>query len=328
MNQNFENTTIAVQTFTKTLTEDTTANNNKLDVLLIIDDSPSMYADARKLAVKLKGFVDHLKNSNIDWQMCIATTSVDDDLGQIEASNGKSGYGYYGEHGEHGEPIRWQGGNSDHILKKNSGDLNQIFIDTIDYLFDNTHHKTGRSRYEKGIKAMNFSIQEDNNNNCYRDKAALSVIVISDEDESDRKNTPQSFIETVENTFSPGKRLTVHSIVVTDEQCTIEQYGPEDSKLNHTFIGKKYMDLSNLTGGSIQSICLNDYTAALNDIYKKIDQSLDGISLSCVPTDKPTITVNGRDYTPYVVVGGDNQLFFDPPVQAPATVSGNYYCES
>ena len=35
MNQNFENTKITVQTFTKTLTEDTTTNDNKLDVLLI-----------------------------------------------------------------------------------------------------------------------------------------------------------------------------------------------------------------------------------------------------------------------------------------------------
>ena len=277
-----------------TATEDTT-KNNQLDMLLVIDDSGSMQYESSMLAAKLNGFVNKLKNSGIDWQMCVTTTSVGV---------------YNGRKGDDGRPIPWRGGNSGYILKKNSGNLNQIFIDTIGYLYTYSRYVGGvrisRFNREEGIKAMNLSVQDNSRSNCYRDKAALSVILISDEDESDSGplNTPESFIQTVKDNFSPGKRLTVNSIVETWAQ--------------------EYIKLSNLTGGSVQGIGLNDYTIALNDIHKKINQSLSGLPLACVPTGKPTVTVDGRDY-PHVTVSG-NQLFFNPAVQGPATIRGSYFC--
>ena len=187
-----------------TATEDTTSN--QLDMLLVIDDSWSMQDDSSRLAAKLNGFVNKLKNSGIDWQMCVTTTSAED---------------YLKRKGDYGRPIQWQGGNSGYILKKNSGDLNQIFIDTIDYLYDYTSRSvggvlTGGSSAEEGIKAMNLSVQDNSRSNCYRDKAALSVILISDENENQHTTinshlkTPQSFIQTVKDNFSPGKRLTIN----------------------------------------------------------------------------------------------------------------------
>ena len=282
-----------------TATEDTT--NRQLDMLLVIDDSGSMRQYSSKLAARLNGFVNKLKNSGIDWQMCVTTTSAVDDSITIKKYK-TFGKGYYGR------PIPWQGGNSGHILRKNSGNLNQIFIRTIDYLYTH-HHGMGGNPHEQGIKAMNLSVQDNSRSNCYRDKAALSVILISDEDEDKTLsygylNTPESFIQTVKDNFSPGKRLTVNSIVET--------------------WGQEYIKLSNLTGGSVQDIGLNDYTIALNDIHKKIDQSLSGLPLACVPTGKPTVTVDGRDY-PHVTVSG-NQLFFNPAVEGPATIRGSYCC--
>ena len=266
-----------------TATEDTTSN--QLDMLLVIDDSGSMNDLSSKLAARLNGFVHKLKNSGIDWQMCVTTAGT-------EATPYSKG--------DNGRPIQWQGGNSGHILRKNSGNLNQIFIDTIDYLYRTSTHLA------QGIKAMNLSIQKDNIYNCYRDKAALSVILISDANQETyypEEGTPQSFIQTVKDNFSPGKRLTVNSIVVKDELCRRE--------LGFAEIGDDYIELSNLTGGSVQSICQSDYSIALNDIHKKIDQSLSGLPLACVPTSKPTVTVDGRDYTHNVTVNG-NQLFFNP----------------
>ena len=285
-----------------TATEDTT--NRQLDMLLVIDDSVSMNSFSSKLAAKLEGFVNKLKNSGIDWQMCVTTTSADD-------------FDFHAKKGDNGRPIQWQGGNSGYILKKNSGNLNQIFIDTIDYLYVPRYVGGvlfGNSPREEGIKAMNLSVQDNFRSNCYRDKAALSVILISDEDESGSGplNTPESFIQTVKDNFSPGKRLTVNSIVQTN------------SRFSWTTIGEEYIKLSNLTGGSVQDIGLNDYTIALNDIHKKIDQSLSGLPLACVPTGKPTVTVDGRDY-PHVTVSG-NQLFFNPAVEGPATIRGSYCC--
>ena len=301
-----------------TATEDTT--NNQLDMLLVIDDSGSMSDDSSRLATKLNGFVNKLKNSGIDWQMCVTTTSAED----YQDDDGK-------RKGDYGRPIQWQGGNSGHILRKNSGNLNQIFIDTIYYLYYTPRSvggvPIGGSAIEEGIKAMNLSVQDNSRSNCYRDKAALSVIVISDEKEGsfpdytlEYLNTPQSFIQTVKNNFSPGKRLTVNSIVVKDSLCQQQQGGETVAGIGH-----EYIELSNLTGGSVQSICQSDYSIALNDIHNKIDQSLSGLPLACVPTSKPTVTVDYRDYTHNVTVSG-NQLFFNPIVQGPATIRGSYFC--
>ena len=318
------------KTFTKKLiaTEDTTTNNKQLDMLLVISDWGTMHRLSSKLATRLAGFANRLKNSNIDWQMCLTPASV-------ESLELPSNSPFTGTRGYQGRPILWQGGNSGHILKKNSGNLNQIFIDTIDYLYHSYHGSPDIPSVQEGIKAMNLSIQNDNLYNCYRDKAALSVIVISNVDEyeyigvdkySYLSTSPESFIQTVKNSFPLGKRLTVNSIVTTDNQCkdlhskefpTLKNYGVN-------WIGTEYIKLSNLTGGSVQSICQSNYSIALNDIHKKIDQSLSGLPLACVPTSKPTVTVDYRDY-PHVTVGG-NQLFFNPAVEGPATIRGSYFC--
>ena len=285
----------------KTFTKILTTKKEQLDMLLVIDNSGSMRPKSTQLAERLEGFVNLLENSSIDWQMCLTTTDSNDN----------------------GQHISWVGGNSGYILKKSSGRLNKIFIDTIASLFSSSY---GRSSVEKGIRAMNFSVK-DKSSNCYRDKAALSVIVISDEDEAsfgissrfyDKKiNSPESFIQTVRNNFSPGKRLSVNSIVVVPGGLIKEGTWEK--------VGKEYIRLSNLTGGSVQDIGLNDYTIALDDIYKKIYQSLNGYTLSCAPKGKPKVTVDDRDYSRYVTVV-DNRIIFDTAVTGPATIRGTYYC--
>ena len=295
----------------RTFTQQVDADDNQLDILLVVDDSGSMYQDSSRLATKLAGFVNRLENSNINWQMCVTSTDVE----------------YY-----QGRPIQWQGANSGAILRKNSGNLNSIFVNTMRFI------GAGFSSDEQAIKAMNLSVQSNNSHNCYRDKAGLAVIVISDEDErsvggnrslspNDYRplgalNTPQSFINTVRSSFSAGKRVTVNSIVVRDTQCQAQQ----NAQGERSFFGTQYMSLSNQTGGTIQSICMNDYTIALNSCYERIRNSLGAITLSCVPTKKPTVLLNGGNYGPFVTQSG-NQLIFNPVIQGPATVTGTFCCK-
>jgi len=297
---------------TRTFTETVSEAQNQLDILLVVDDSGSMYQDSSRLATKLSGFVNRLQGSNINWQMCVTTTDVD----------------YY-----QGRPLQWQGGNSAHILTRNSGNLNSIFVDTMRFI------GAGFSSDEQAIKAMNLSVLDNNRSNCYRANAGLAVIVISDEDErsvggnyslspNDYRplgslNTPQSFINTVQSNFPAGKRVTVNSIVVKDSTCQAQQNAQgEDAR---SFFGTQYMNLSNLTGGTSQSICMNDYNIALNHCYERIRDSLGTVTLTCSPSQAPTVTVNGSPYTSLTVSG--NQLIFNPVIEGPATVSGQYCCQ-
>ena len=294
----------------KTFTNHISEAASQLDILLVVDDSGSMYQDSSRLARKLAGFADKLERSNIDWQMCVTSTDV----------------GYYG-----GRPIQWLGGTPGHILTKNSGDLNHIFVKTMKFI------GAGFSSDEQGIKAMNLSVKDNHRSGCYRDRAGLTVLIISDEDErsvggnrslspNDYRplgalNTPQSFINTVRDRFPAGKRLTVNSIVVKDSTCQAQQ----NAQGERAFFGSQYMALSNLTGGTSQSICMSDYSRALNYCYERIRDSLGTITLACLPRETPRVTLDDDPYTSFTV--DQRQLIFNPVIQGPATVSGQYCCQ-
>ena len=58
-----------------TTTHVVNANQDKVDIILIVDNSSSMNADNIKLADRLTTFVTQLESASIDWQMCLATTT-------------------------------------------------------------------------------------------------------------------------------------------------------------------------------------------------------------------------------------------------------------
>lgn len=283
---------------------------SQLDILLVVDDSGSMYQDNARLASKLSGFISKLEASNIDWQMCVTSTDVD----------------YF-----QGRPIQWQGGNG-HILRKNSGNLSSIFAATMKWI------GAGFSSDEQGIKAMNLSIQDNARSNCYRANAGLSVIVISDEDERSvggnrsvnehqykplgSLNTPNSFLATVNQVFPVGKRFVVNSIIVNDSQCKAQQ----DAQGELSFFGTKYKELSNLTNGVVESICAPDFAVSLANIHSACIRTLGSLKLSCTPKETPVINVNSTPFTSFTIING-NEVIFNPVIPGPATITGSYCCQ-
>ncbi|MGH1468080.1 MAG: thrombospondin type-1 domain-containing protein [Bdellovibrionales bacterium] len=296
---------------THQINETVPASRNQLDVLIVVDDSGSMYQDNARLAAKLNGFTNSLNASNVDWQMCVTTTDVD----------------YF-----QGRPVNWQGANSGHILKRNSGNLGAIFRDTMRWI------GAGFSSDEQAIKAINLSLRDNNRSNCYRQNAGLAVIIISDEDERSvggvralnplqykplgADNKPASVMNTVSAVFGAGKRVSVHPIIVKDAQCKAAQ----DAQGEMSFYGTKYKQLYNRIGGSLHSICQPDFSTSLARCHTAIMSSLGTLKLSCTPQDTPTVLVNGASYAPYITVVGD-EVIFNPVVDGPATITGSYCCQ-
>lgn len=307
------NTQACVPTCTpNNISETVPASTNQLDVLLVVDDSGSMAQDNARLAAKLGGFVNRLNNSNIDWQMCVTTTDVD----------------YF-----QGRPLEWKGSNSGgHILKKTSGSLSSIFRDTMAWI------GSGFSSDEQAIKAINLSLKDNNRSNCYRQNAGLAVIIISDEDERSVGgfealhplqykplgilNKPATVTKTLKEVFGTGKRFTVHPIIVKDSHCKAQQ----DAQGEMSFYGTKYQKLYERNGGSLHSICEPDFSIALNQCHTSIVASLGTVKLNCVPTENPSVMVNGSNYSGNTSLVGD-ELIFNPVVNGPATITGSYCCQ-
>jgi hypothetical protein len=283
-----------------------------LDILLVVDDSGSMAQDNQKLANRLKGFADDLTNRcKVDWQMCVTTTDVD----------------YY-----KGRPIMWQGlGN--HILKPTTPNLDAVFKNTITWIGH------GWSNDEQGIKSMNMSVLDNFRSKCYRPNAALSVVVISDEDERsvggnaslstlqykplETLNQPASFPKTVRDTFGNKKKFNVNSIVVKDAQCKASQDAQGAGA--KSFYGTKYLELSQMTGGGSGSICDADYRPHLNLFANYIVRIMSSIDLQCRPVTAPSVTVRPTQGLQTISVI-DNQIIFTPVIQGPAEVTGSYCC--
>lgn len=292
----------------KTLNLTVPNENNKVDILLVIDDSSSMAVDNTKLSQRLSGFVNDLQNVNLDWQMCITSTDV----------------GFY-----EGRPNWWSGTSPrTRIINKTTPNLSSVFQQTI---YD---MGSGYSNDEQGIKASVLSMLNNPVYPCYRANAALAVIVISDEDERSVggnqslssqqyqplgiQNYPITFVNTANAVFGAGKRMAVNSIVVRDNQCKQVQ----DTQGSLSFIGTKYMDLANMTNGTIGNICDSDYSSNLKYFKDAILTSVSSVDLACVPAATPVVTLPAG-YT-WSLAG--NKMTFNPALAPGSSLTVQYKC--
>ena len=284
-----------------------------VDVVLVIDDSSSMKDDQTKLATRMSTLLADLDAQNVDYQVCLTTTDT----------------GYWA-----GSPLQWKGLNSV-VMTKSSPNKNQVFIDTINAL------GAEWSSDERAIYAQYMMIKNFRNSGCLRDKAALSTIVISDEDErsvggdqslSKAQYQPlesgdmvANLISLVHSTFDGNgftKPFLWNSIIDIpgDAACMAQQ----DKDVSPSFYGKMYAQLSGATGGAIGSICDNDYTQNLKFIKDRIVNSMPGLTMECTPVGTPVVTLVPAFATSVSTSG--NQMTFSPALPENTQITAKYSC--
>lgn len=304
------------------------ATDNKVDILLVVDDSNSMAPENTKLALKLKDFVADLTAGGIDWQMCATVTRSQDVY--------NNGVYYWGASRNWvkyvGSPL-W-------ILKAGAADPHIIYETFTDTMASIGSGWAGTDD-ERGIKAAFWNIEYSTYNLCYRNEASLAVILISDEDErsiggnsayqyyTDEYKTleaddqPQELVNKIRQKFGTAKRFTFNSIIVKpgDTTCITAQ----DAEGSKSHYGHKYNELSQLTGGAVASICDVDYSKNLYYFKDRIVNSLASVPLECAPSGdiKVTITPLMSGVTTSLQ---NNSLVFNPAVPAGRTIKLVYNC--
>lgn len=310
-----------------------TAKDNKLDIVLVVDDSNSMLPDNQKLAANLTGFVTKLQNSNLDWQMCATVTRAV----AVTATQNAFGASFYWQ--KSATPSNELG----MVLKKGTPDLANVFTHTINYINAGWQN----SDDERAIKAAyrhvyNGDLRYQPNNGCYRSDSAIAYVIISDEDERsiggdasqqvysgelktlEQEDKPEVFTAFVKETFGANRRFTVNSIIVKpgDSACKATQ----DAGGAKSHYGFKYAELSNLTGGGVGSICANDFSSNLNLFFDRIQDSLSSVPLECAPYNgNVTVTITPSSGAVQSRIEGMN-LVFDSPVPAGRTIDIKYQC--
>lgn len=319
-----------------TLSQVVAYGNKQVDFLIVFDDSNSMLPDLQKLAAGLGSFVSSLENSNLDWQMCMTTTRTLDVSGI--PTWGKS-YSWIGYTPPAGYP--------DTILRKGTSNLDNIFTNTVNSLTiggpgsgDERAIKAAFEHFKKGVPGAN------NSNGCYRQNAAVSVILVSNEDERsiggdpaklkptdaadsyqplETEDLPANLIAQAQNSFGQNVHFIFNSIIVMPEDSACEaQQDSKSSSPSHP--GFTYSMLSNLTYGGIGSVCDSNFASSLNTFRDKIVNSLSDLTLSCDPkSNTMKVSINGNLFTNYIIAG--NTIKFKTPLIEGTKIDLSFDCQ-
>jgi hypothetical protein len=273
----------------KKITQDNEiTSNNKVDILIIDDNSASMEYEQQSMAKRMSTFMSVL--SGLDWRIAITTTDPTSKVwgdGQLLPMKGLTKQYYI----------------SSSMDPKSS---QKALEDTIQ------RSEIGNSS-EQGIYATYRAVERsliatDPASQFFRSDANFATVVISDEDESDTKfrNIPENLLALVKQTW-PSKHFAFHSIITRsgDVQC---------KNGNGNTYGVTYEKMSKLTGAGmvggpiIGSVCEADYGSQLRGIGDSVQAMQKIIDLQCAPignaTSSVVVQLNGNNYTaPYQVSG-------------------------
>lgn len=264
--------------------------NNKVDILFVVDNSGSMAYEQTSMASRVRNFLDVVKG--LDWQIAVTTTDPDN----INLGDGRL-VPLYGKTGSY-------------VLNSSMSDS-----DARTTLGMTLQRPETGSGYEQGIlttyRAIERSLASSNSSMKFiRNESQLAVVLISDEDESANgaKNDPANLVKYVQDTFQGQKAMSFHSIIARpgDTACL----GGEGYSA-----GFRYEQMSKLTGGVIGDVCASDYAAQVQGIAEGVRKTLKTISLSCAPVIDALHSVqvlkDGQVYNGTRTLTGQNLVFDD-----------------
>lgn len=300
----------------------------KLDVLFVVDNSGSMATSQNNLATNFPSFINYFKNKGYDYR--IAVTTSDAYYGDQFVSSGCSLCNV--------NQTQFRSGVNPAIRIIDNATPN------VDSVFSsNVRVGTTGSGDERAFSSIKAALNSSLNVNFHRSDAFLAVIIVSDADDfsHDDININESYAQptlhpvsnyvTVLNNFTNGaavKDYSVSTIGVLDAACKSQLSGGGENK-----IGTRYMALSDLTGGSKNSIC-SPFATVLDNISSSIaTQTQASFQLDRTPVEAsihvvidsvevPASTINGWSYDSTKNMININGSTYQP--QAGSTVTINF----
>lgn len=238
--------------------------NNKVDVLMMIDNSSSMLPRQQKLAAQIPSMISSLNAQGMDYRIAIVTSDV---------RTGGNGGKFIG---------------SPAVLSNGTANLVSVLQNRV------LQGEVPGADLESGLKSIQLALQGDVNGGSpvfVRDDAMLAILVLSDEDDfsSGSSSSYSNFIETVKKPFPSGNRSWIMNyigVLPSDELCkTAGQYADP---------GARYLDLVDISGGVTASICNSSLGNAVTNVRTRINQFLSDYYFERQPKPETiSVTRNG-----------------------------------
>jgi hypothetical protein len=278
-------------------------STNKVDVLVIVDNSGSMSLEQSNMATRFNTFLSKLQG--LDWQVGIVTTDMRTDSKNSALKDGR---------------LLYFSRLKSYLIKSTDP------IATAQTAFAETVQRPASegSGNEQGIAAAYRALERATSNTApnvglIRPGAALSIILVTDSDETvagnentgdvttfGPKNMPDLLLNYVKTNL-PGKTFKYNSIIVRDNDLACLNL--KDS--GNEAYGKNYQKMTNLTSGVLGNVCESDYGNQLSVIGDNTTEQIKVVPLDCAPVDKdangvPDLIVKngaGTVVTNYVLSG-------------------------
>ncbi len=238
--------------------------NNKVDVLLMVDNSSSMDTYQNRLAEQAPGMVAALNQLGMDYRIAVVTTDM-------------------------------RGGGNGGSLVGNPKVLSASTPNLASLLTTRIRQGNGGSDLERGLQSIETALNADTE--FLRADAMLAVIALSNED--DYSAGTASFYKQYFDAKKPkfqafngeAQGWLVNFIGVPNLQssCSTALDGIYKEP------GLKWIDLANASGGLVQPVCDTSLANAMENIRKRIVQVLTDFHLGRKPlVDSILVKVDGQ----------------------------------
>lgn len=238
--------------------------NNKVDILIMSDDTTSMSVHQQKLMNQVPAMLNSLNSSGMDYQIGVTGCSF-----QTGGSGGQL----------KGSPK---------FLSKNSPNLTTDLQNRI-YAVTNLNIEEGLWSV---MKVLSPSYLAKEGAGFIRDDALLAILFLTNEDDYSTQS-PQQFIDAVDSLkrpFASGAPSWVANyigILSIDESCVSLNPGVE--------VGTRYLQVVDHTGGIKGTLCKADFAEAVTNVRVKISQLLTDYYLNRKPVESSIVVyVNGK----------------------------------
>jgi hypothetical protein len=261
----------------------------KIDVLFVIDNSGSMQEEQDTVLDSFDSFISNFTARSIDFHIGLVTTDASDDPANWRSSV------YHDYPNDGAGSLLARTGNA-RFLDSSLSTTNVIrqFQQDVQFGIIGNGAETGLLSIMKTLAPARLATG-GYNEGFVRPDAALSMIVVSDEDESmsasdadylrtdatQKTNRVQQFMDLM-NTLKPNRpdRLRFDAIVATSEK-DCPSVGTTDGVVG---TGDVYMEVANALKGKSTNIC-QDFSSSLADLGGSIASQIERrFTLSRVPT--------------------------------------------
>jgi hypothetical protein len=238
--------------------------NNKVDVILMVDNSSSMLQYQNKFATEVPAMVNSLNSLGLDYHIAVVTSDM---------RTGGNGGRFVG---------------TPRYLTKSTPNLVGILQSRV------TIGQNG-SDLERGLESIKTVLQPSylggEGAGFFRDDALLAMIVLTNEDDysTDSVSSLEAFFDALKPPFKGTTKSWVMNfigVVTIDGQCRTTADFKE--------AGLRYMALADYTGGIKNSVCDTSLSTAVSNVRKRIVEIMSEYKLDRPPVlSSIHVTING-----------------------------------